>query len=52
MESDEHGDFKVRLEMEENGKNLDFLHEIDEDFFMCDISKNAKCKQRYTAHCL
>lgn len=20
--------------------------------FMCDISKNAKCKQRYTAHCL
>ncbi len=34
MESDEHGDFKVRLEMEENGENLDFLQEIDEDFFI------------------
>lgn len=33
MESDEHGDFKVRLEMEENGENLDFLQEIDEDIF-------------------
>lgn len=34
MASDEHGDFKVRLEMEENGENLDFLQEIDEDFFI------------------
>lgn len=33
MASDEHGDFKVRLEMEENGENLDFPQEIDEDFF-------------------
>uniref|UniRef100_A0A8W8KQ16 Uncharacterized protein n=1 Tax=Magallana gigas TaxID=29159 RepID=A0A8W8KQ16_MAGGI len=31
--TDEHGDFKVRLEMEENGENLDFPQEIEEDFF-------------------
>lgn len=37
MESDEHGDFKVRLEMEENGENLDFLQEIDDDFFIDEI---------------
>lgn len=34
MASDEHGDFKVRLEMEENGENLDFLQEVDEDFLL------------------
>lgn len=34
MESDEHGDSKVRLEMEENGENLDFLQEIDDDLFI------------------
>ncbi len=33
MESDEHGDFKVRLEMEENGEHFDFLQEIDDYFF-------------------
>lgn len=34
MASDEHGNVKVRLEMEENGENLDFLQEIDEEFFI------------------
>lgn len=34
MASDEHGDFKVRLEMEKNGENLDFPQDIDEDFFL------------------
>lgn len=50
MESDEHGDFKVRLEMEENGEDLNFLQEIDEDFFLCVIYPKMLSVNNGTQH--